>query len=122
MAFEQGIMTEGMNQIYSDNKRSVTLYRATKTTSNISGSEELSYGDAETVELIFFKTTSEYDFGPEGLLEKGDCVIFDKPNNVGLAKNDKIEVDGETFIIKNRPIAWKSRGQHIYDAAVGYLQ
>jgi len=119
MAFEQAIMTEAIKQIFDDSRRTVTLYRATKTETNITGSETLNYGSAETVELIFFKTDIRYEFGLEGLLEKGDCVVFDKSNNVNISRNDKIVVDGETFLVKN-VIAWKSRGEHIYDAATGF--
>ena len=119
MGFSQGIMIEGMKQIFEDNRRTVTLYRATKTETNITGTEDLSYADAETVDIIFFKTDIKYEFGPEGLFEKGDCVIFDKPDNNNLSRDDKIVVDGETFMVRDI-IAWKSRGEHIYDAMTGH--
>ena len=119
MAFEQGIMREAMKQIFSDSKRNITLYRATKTETNITGTESLSYGDAEQVDIIFFKTGERFALSFEGLVELGDCVLFDKPDNVNIQRNDKVVVDGETFLIKTVD-QWRSRGSHIYTAAVGY--
>ena len=119
MSFEQGIMTEGMKQIFSDSKRTVTLYRATKTETNISGTESISYGNAEEVEIIFFKTEERFTLSFEGLVELGDCVLFDKPNNISIQRNDKVIADGEAFLIKTVR-QWKSRELHVYDAAIGY--
>lgn len=112
-------MTKAMEQIFSDSKREVTLYRVTRSKSNITGSEVLTYADAETVELIFFKTDMRFEFGLEGLLEKGDCLIFDKADNINLSRDDKIVVDGESFLVRNI-VHWKSRDLHVYDAITGY--
>jgi len=119
MVFNQGIMTKAFNQIFEDSKRIVTLYHATRVKSNITGSEELYYDSGSEVELAFFKTDVKFEFGLEGLLEKGDCVVFDKPNNNNLERDDKIVVDGETFLIK-QVVHWKSRDLHVYDVMNGY--
>lgn len=120
MGFNQGIMSEATKQIFSDNKRTVTLYRATKTESNTSGTESIAYGAAESIEIVFFKIEEKFEYGPEGLVEKGNCMLFDKPNNINIARDDKIVVDNETFLIKTVDL-WRSRGEHIYTFAVGYL-
>lgn len=120
MAFQQGIMTKAWNQLFSDNKRSVTLYKVTRTESPMTGTKELTYDSGTSVELVFFKTDVRFQFGMEGLIEFGDCLVFDKPNNNNLAQDDKIVVDGETFLIKKRPIQWKSRDLHVFTAASGY--
>ena len=112
-------MTKAMEQIFSDSKRIVTLYKVTRSKSNITGSETLTYADGEEVELIFFKTDMRFEFGLEGLLEKGDCLIFDKANNLNLVRDDKISVDGETFLIRN-VVHWKARDLHVFDAATGF--
>jgi hypothetical protein len=109
-----------MKVIFNDKKRTVTLYRATKTESNITGSEKLTYAAAVEVEIIFFKTEAKFEWDPEGLLERGDALVFDKPSNVNIARNDKIVVDGETFLIK-KVVAWYDNKVHIYDAMVAYL-
>jgi len=114
-----GPLANAMKIIFNDSKRTVTLYRATKTESNITGSEELTYAAAEEVELIFFKTESKFEWDTEGMLEKGDAVVFDKPGNINIARNDKIVVDGETFLIK-KVVAWYDNDRHDYDAAVAY--
>jgi hypothetical protein len=117
--FAQGIMTQAMKQIFSDSKRTVTLYRVTKTNSNLTGTEQLTYDSGTSVELIFFKTDAKFEFGMEGLLEKGDCLVFDKPNNLNIVRDDKITVDDESFLIKDI-IHWNSRDLHVYDAMNGY--
>lgn len=120
MSFDQGIMTEATKQIFSDSKRTVVIYRATKKTSPITGTEELTYPETGTsIEIIFFKTAVRFEFGLEGLLEMGDCLIFDKPDNNNISRNDKIVADGETFLVKD-VVPWRSREDHIYDAATGY--
>jgi hypothetical protein len=115
-----GPMINAMKVIFNDSKRVVTLYRATKSESNITGSENLTYAAAEQVEIIFFKTETKFEWDQEGLLEKGDALVFDKPGNVNMARNDKIVVDGETFLIK-KVVAWYDNKIHIYDAATAYL-
>lgn len=115
-----GPMTNAMKVIFNDSKRTVTLYRVTKTESNITGSEILTYAAAEEVEIIFFKTETKFEWDQEGILEKGDALVFDKPGNVNIARNDKIVVDGETFLIK-KVVAWYDNKNHIYDAAVAYM-
>jgi len=112
-------MTQAWNQIFSDNKRAVTLYHVTKSKSNLTGTEQLSYDSGASVELIFFKTDVRYEFGLEGLIEKGDCLVFDKPNNNSLQRDDKIVVDGETFLIR-QVITWRSRDLYVFDACNGY--
>jgi hypothetical protein len=109
-----------MKIIFNDSKRTVTLYRVTKTESNITGSEKLTYATAETVELIFFKTEAKFEWDQEGLLEKGDAIIFDKPGNVNIARNDKVVVDGESFLIK-KVVAWYDGDRHDYDVGTCYL-
>jgi hypothetical protein len=119
MTFDTGVMPSITEEIFEDKKRTVTLYRATKTESNVSGSEILAYAAAETVELIFLKTEQKFTWQPDGLVETGDALIYDKANNVGVRRNDKIVVDGETFLIKN-VISWHNGEEHIFDAAVGF--
>jgi hypothetical protein len=120
MVRDQEMITNAEEQIFRDSKRSVTLYRATKETTNISGTESLTYGAAETVDLIFFKTETKFEFDTEGLIEKGDALVFDKPDHINVARNDKIVVDGETFLIK-KVVNWYSRGELMYVAATCYL-
>ncbi len=116
---DSSIMAATARDIFSDNKRRVILYRAARSESNISGTERLSYAAAEPVELVFFKTKESFEFGPEGLLEKGDCMVFDKPGNLDLERDDKIEADGETFILKEVD-HWRNGNAHIFDYGIGY--
>ena len=112
-------MTNAKKVIFNDSKSIVTYYRDTKTESNITGSEILTYATAEQVEIIFFKTETKFEWDQEGLLEKGDALVFDKPGNVNIARNDKIVVDGETFLIK-KVVAWYDNKVHIYTAGIAY--
>jgi len=117
LPFNLNIMPKGFEQIFESHARTVTLFSATRKESNITGTESLSYPETGTsITVIFFKTRARFDWSETGLDEYGDYVIFDKPNNNNLSKDDKIEAGGETFIIQAIR-TWHSGADAVYDIA-----
>lgn len=76
--------------------RQVSHTPVTKTTSNSTGEETLTDGQAVTIKAYFMLTNQKWDFGKAGFLEKGDAVMLAKiADSVG--KNDKITVDSAVY-------------------------
>lgn len=118
MSLNRAIFTRATGKIFDNSKRTVTLYRATRGETNITGTETLSYAAGVSVEVMFFKTTETHTWDREGLFEGSDCAVFDKAGNLSLSKDDKIAADGETYILQN-PMTWRSAGTAIFDACPG---
>lgn len=118
MAFNQDILVSGFEQVFDDQKRTVTLYRATRGESNITGTEELTYDDGASVDVVFFKTGKDFTWDMEGLFEVGDFLVFDKSGNLSIEKDDKITVSEDTFIVQKMH-TWRSRGTGIYEVGTG---
>lgn len=120
MALNFNIMPKAMTQIFNSAKRAVTHEVATTSISNITGSEEITYADGASIDIIFFKREDEYRQDIEGMFQNADCLIFDKADNNNIARNDKITVDGNTYIIQS-VLPWNSAGTDILEQIRGVL-
>ena len=76
----------------------VSWYKATKTISNISGQESLTYSDAIDKTGVFVKRGQRYVQTNEGLVDLGDAVLH-VPSDYEFSKDDRIKYRGELFII-----------------------
>ena len=77
----------------------VDYYECTKTTDNLTGDENLSYGNSETLTLVFLKRTKEYEQGVEGRIELGDAYCISEYDE-GIETNDKIVYQDTTYRVK----------------------
>jgi len=93
----EGVSSQDFSQIFSDLKRTVTYKTAAKTTSNITGTEKLTYTDS-TKNIVFLKRSQRFIFDREGIVELGDAYLM-APTTETIAKGDRVVVDGETYEI-----------------------
>ena len=91
------------NKVLNDWGVNVTLNRINSATSNISGDLSDSYGEDETLKVIFLKRRQAFVFGREGLIEQGDAYILVKYSDVSsnpLERHDRITYNGEVFEVE----------------------
>lgn len=81
---------------YSDWARSLTRIAKTKTISNVTGTPTYEGTSQATITAIFTKRALAYEWGKEGLVEKGDAFLQCKEDET-INKDDIIIVDSEQF-------------------------
>jgi len=99
------------SKILNDWGVNVTLNRINSATSNISGDLSDSYGEDETLKVVFLKRNQQFVFGREGLIEQGDAYILVKYSDVSsdpLEKHDRITNNGEVFEVETSIIRFDS--------------
>lgn len=79
---------------------SVTWYDSTKTKHPVTGVETLTYASGSSITVVFVKRVQRYEQQGEGIVDLGDAAVF-APTTLGLAKDNKILYDGQTYIIMN---------------------
>ena len=94
---------------------SVTWEAVTKTTSNITGDETLSYAGGVAKTVVFVKRSQRYAQGKEGLVDLGDAYCMSE-NSDAFKKNDRITFNGEKFLLDN-VITRRANGETMFDFA-----
>jgi len=84
-------------RVWKEFKKILTRTPVTKTTSNLSGSETLTDGAADTnYQGILFRRQDTYNQEYVGLFKGADAILLVKTSQT-INKNDKIAFDGDTF-------------------------
>jgi len=78
---------------------SITLNRATKTTSNLTGDRTVSFGSDVIINAAFQINSKQYVYGKEGLLEIGDASLYSRTTD-SVSRNDKIVYNSIDYIVK----------------------
>lgn len=107
------------NAILNDLKRTVSWYDATKTISPMNGVETVTYASAVSKEVVFFRNDNKYIFDKEGIVEVGDAYIM-APTTMNFAREDKVTIDGETYIIQ-KIIRRHMADVQLFDYCILYL-
>jgi len=81
---------------YADWARSLIRIVKTKTISNVTGTPIYTGTTEATISAIFTKRGLTYEWGKEGLVERGDAFLQCKEDQE-MNKDDWIIVDNETF-------------------------
>lgn len=79
--------------------RLVSHQVVTKTVSNITGQETLSYASGVSIKVYFMKYNQQWDYQKSGFHEKGDAVMLALPAS-GVKKDDRIVIDDQTYRIQ----------------------
>jgi len=109
------IDTNAINAWISAFEKSINVYSVTKTTSNNSADETLTYSStASTKKGAFFKKDAKFIQDKPGLIGASDAV-FVAYTSVTLNKNDKLLFDGQYYLV-DEPIKRYFGSTHIYNA------
>lgn len=95
--------------------KTIPYFAVTKTVSNNSGDETLTYAASANISGAFFKRGQNYNLEKAGLFENADAIFCSK-TGVFLNKNDKITFNSENFIVDNS-IKRYFGSTHIYNTA-----
>ena len=98
------VSTTHFDLVLSHWGQSLTLYRYTGYTSNISGDLSNTYDSGESVTGVFLKRKQVINYEKEGFVEVSDGYVMFKYSDFSSdppEKHDKIEFNGETFEIEN---------------------
>ena len=85
-------------EILVDIGENVTIYRPTKTLSNVGLDAEITYGSAETIKVVFQLTDAKYIYGKEGIVETGDASVYSLTTDA-LTKDTKAVRNNATYKI-----------------------
>jgi hypothetical protein len=85
-------------QVFPDT--TVERYPAIKTLSNVTGSEDFSYGVVQLLNCYIVRKTAPWMFDKTGEIQGGDAELLVKSNQA-IFKNDKIVWNGNTYIVQD---------------------
>jgi len=95
------IAKKDFSDILEDIGEDVTLYRSTKTISNVSGGETISFGSAETIKGIFQINTNEFVYSKEGIVQMGDATLWVYSSH-SINDEDKITYNSVDYIVHKK--------------------
>ena len=81
----------------------VTLNRVHIVYDNLTGDEERTYGNDETVKIIFHHETESKRLVETGYAREGAIVVYTKPE-YNIKKNDKLTIQGKVYLVENNPL------------------
>jgi hypothetical protein len=99
----------------ADLGRSVTYMTASRSTSNITGSETISYSSS-SISALVLKQRQKTVLDPEGIIENGDAYIMTA--DFLPLQGDRVVVDGETFQVTPSD---RSMVRHVGDSVIYYF-
>ena len=86
------------NEILEDIGEDVIVYRPTKTLSNVGLDEEVAYGSAINMRVVFQLTDVKYIYDREGIIEMGDATVYSLTTN-SLENDTKVVRNNSTYKI-----------------------
>lgn len=105
------------NNNFLNNKKTVIRTPVTKIEDNMSGSERLVEGTADsTYEALFFRKEDVWKTDNSGLFQDSDAIIIVKTSQT-LNINDKITFDSQNYRVKTAPINRYMGSTAIYKVA-----
>jgi len=105
------------NNPLADFGRTVSWEDCTKAIDPIHGDETLSYASGVNKTVIFFKRSKTYEQNTEGLVELGDAYIM-ATTTFGFAKDDRITVDSEVYLIRSVIRRYTNTATAFYDYCI----
>lgn len=97
------MVQDDFNTIIRDIGVNVTLNRFTKSSSNVTGDEDVTtgFGNNTTIRVVFELEKRDYDYDKEGAVEQGTTSMYSKPID-SVDKDDKITFDGKVYLVTKK--------------------
>ncbi len=81
----------------------VTLNRVHIVYDNLTGDEVRTFGNDETVKVIFYHETESKRLVETGYARQGAVVVYTKPE-YNIKKNDKLIIQNKEYLVENDPL------------------
>lgn len=98
-----GFTAGPFQEMITNFQKNLTRYPVTKEVNNFSGSEELTEGDAVSIQGAFFRREDAITQKQIALIQDADAIIMVLPS-VTISFNDVIEYDNQKYRIRFPPI------------------